>query len=1218
MKACHSPPVDDNRAQDQLAASSQRRTFAFVPNSASGDLSVVDADTWKLVDMDKSTSGYGRVPLGSLPEQISSTTDGCRLVTANRGSCDLTLVDPSALLASTFAAQYNSATVDISVPSGNGLQRITPRRSDGTLLQAAPYEAVFLPRNIAGLEGSANLCPTNGAPATDPWRAIVTFPSCDLVALIDLPSGDIKASARVKPSATPSDPDPAKQIAFEDAGTSPVCPADCGTDRASPDAGASDGGSSDGGSSDGGSTDGGATGGSTPTLVPGGSYSPTSIAILPQGDHAYVSLARQAAILSFALTPSAVTPLASVTLHATTTGSNRIRLGVDPWADPMTDPTGVEYIGQFVGDKVGRKYLYVIARDGSLRIVDVHNPGSETECETNFDPLDPQIDPNKPIDVTPGNACIPYGSVNRRPYSSNSTAGLRFPAVPVDVAAANLSGDTGEDTVNGGYAWVLTASGTIYLVNITPVQRSIKAVVHSTQPELFSPSNPDDPFIYRNGVPDSSNLIKEATPYPNQPRDRNVMSYTVSLDPSLGPTRLDLPPLYLPTGPYIEPLWTMGTEDDATALESRPRQTYVFFPDRNATVAQGWDVTWEGTVVGARYSGILNGSTLKDGGGGFCSYGVLPGDIVTLRGCTTDADCPLGLACDREQSLDQVPGGYKVTGLCMSKNLLAANKAACDPYAGSLRRYEIVKANETELTLVPHLDEVVRSSLTPCRITDTGFGGATGAGGTGGGAGMTGAAGAAGTGGAGGGAGGSAGTGGIGGAGGMAGTGGAAGTTGAGGSPDDDCHDPTDNSTALFKCVQYSATETRCLNPCVQDQDCRHGRVCLTKCAKNSDCTSGVCDTTDGQCQARPNTMDANGIDINACNAQRLCLPGETCVDGQCELQSLCADGPPLGADQCFPQLTSYQINVSAGFLVTGTQAGSYAAGEVEPADPNDPMKPRQCQPQTGRDPRLVSRIPLRPYLGQDATSILCEPPFAPVVSQTDHAFNGVDAAGKPVSGDYYYLDHFDPALKPTDVSKNVDGASGSDGALDLLTGPGGAQARQEAPQLVDWMNKWSKDVSAPNACLYFGGPTASDVMKTNPDPATRADRQQHVRARFRNTQVAFVLADIDRGPPAASTLHFDVHGGFRQEAVVNLTTVQVSAPARLVLGPIDSTRLDLLTTKAAPFFFVVDQRRLGTGQGGGPTRGQIVRVNPFGLVANGYLPVYEDYHASNGLFPIQ
>ena len=154
------------------------RTFAFVPNSASGDLSVIDADTWKLVDMDKSTSGYGRVPLGTLPEQISSTTDGCRLVTANRGSCDLTLVDPSALLASTFAAQYNSATVDVSIPSGNGLQRITPRRGDGTSLQAAPYEAVFLPRNTrdskeapTSVRPTAPHRPTRGARSSRSPRA---------------------------------------------------------------------------------------------------------------------------------------------------------------------------------------------------------------------------------------------------------------------------------------------------------------------------------------------------------------------------------------------------------------------------------------------------------------------------------------------------------------------------------------------------------------------------------------------------------------------------------------------------------------------------------------------------------------------------------------------------------------------------------------------------------------------------------------------------------------------------------------------------------------------------------------------------------------------------------------------------------------------------------------------------------------------------------------
>jgi hypothetical protein len=152
-----------------------------------------------------------------------------------------------------------------------------------------------------------------------------------------------------------------------------------------------------------------------------------------------------------------------------------------------------------------------------------------------------------------------------------------------------------------------------------------------------------------------------------------------------------------------------------------------------------------------------------------------------------------------------------------------------------------------------------------------------------------------------------------------------------------------------------------------------------------------------------------------------------------------------------------------------------------------------------------------------------------------------------------------------------------------------------------------------------MGGPILSDPgTHDNADPASRPSRPQHVRARFRNTQIAFILANIDRAPPTGSILHFQVNGGFRPQQVANLTTVEISAPARLVLGPIDSNQDMAITAGPAPFFFVVDQRRLGRGQGGGPTRGQIVRVNPFGLVANGYLPVYEDYGRSGGLFPIQ
>jgi hypothetical protein len=123
MRACHKPPVQQVK-QPALTPSIHNRTFAFVANSASGDLSVIDADRWKIVDLNTATGGYGRVPLGGLPEQLSASTDGCRLMSANRGSCDLTLVDPAALLAGVFQTQYG----DIKAPAGVGLQRITPRR----------------------------------------------------------------------------------------------------------------------------------------------------------------------------------------------------------------------------------------------------------------------------------------------------------------------------------------------------------------------------------------------------------------------------------------------------------------------------------------------------------------------------------------------------------------------------------------------------------------------------------------------------------------------------------------------------------------------------------------------------------------------------------------------------------------------------------------------------------------------------------------------------------------------------------------------------------------------------------------------------------------------------------------------------------------------------------------------------------------------------------
>ncbi len=102
MQACHPQSNYDP------GATPATRTFAFMPNSAAGTLSAVDADHWKLIDLNLDTAGYGTAPLGQLPAQISASDDGCRLISANRGSCDLTLVDPSVLVAPVSVARTAS------------------------------------------------------------------------------------------------------------------------------------------------------------------------------------------------------------------------------------------------------------------------------------------------------------------------------------------------------------------------------------------------------------------------------------------------------------------------------------------------------------------------------------------------------------------------------------------------------------------------------------------------------------------------------------------------------------------------------------------------------------------------------------------------------------------------------------------------------------------------------------------------------------------------------------------------------------------------------------------------------------------------------------------------------------------------------------------------------------------------------------------------------
>jgi hypothetical protein len=1217
MEACHPQDAYDPPASATL------RTFAFMTESASGGLSVIDADHWKLVDLDPFTAGYGQAPLGELPSQISASQDGCRLVTANRGSCDLSLVDPSVLVAPTFSALQTDQTYDQPSPR-TATMTIRPVKGDGTFLASAPYEVAFLPQDTSGLTDPSvpgQACSTDGAqvapvgwpqpspPALSPWYALVTYPSCDLVAVVALPGGQIVSSAYVRPVPADQSGTGRKSVTLVPAGPSPVCPVDCvgqallagasTGDAGGPDAvplvqapGAGDAGATLDGAVDGapggiadaaipdaaatadagagglaGGADGGmagangtagagGAGGGAPRggAIPGIQYSndayvpsngplgPSGIALLPDGTRAYVSLANASYVISVGLTSYGLTlPGNAIYLNEGARGSTRIRLNVDPYRQ-KTDSSGQVVAGVFVGaepasaspnlaqggnqDYGARQYLYAIARDGTVRVISVFLGGHEAECETNLDPL------NLPANVTATTACAPVDPAHRRPFSVGP--GIHFPALPIDIAAADVRAgpteDTSEQSVNGAHAWVITDSGAVYLVNINPVLRTYTAAYNG-------PSYMPAP-------------VQEPLPFANTLRDRNQITYSLTLDPSSGPPRVDVLPSPSSTGPYIEPFWTQGGQLNATSLTNLYVETGVFFPmrpdiplssgtdpvDRRAVTPQEWTVTWEGTVAGNRSTGVIQGtdfahnhfpsdlgtpkpvdSLIQDYGTNFCGSGVVAGDLLTLTGCSQNGQCGLGEQCLLDTTVSSTSAGLPVNGLCVDPNRLDEQAVACAPFLQTVRRYKIVAAYPNQVVIRPHLDELVRSVLTPCTPAGSSPGGAGGAGGAGG---MGGAA--------------------------NGGNGGAA-------SSADSCPDPNDPSTRSFTCQMdpeaAAGAPRRCLMKCDDKTTCRAGRVCV-RLMPTQPPTSPDSQTT----------LPTTPKELQACGQSGDCY---------------CADAPPLTDDaksKCFDQLTSYQVQVGSGFLVSGSQSG------FSPTAALPPSGDKQCNPSPTTDPRFTFRIPMN----------------APVCTEAGVDWNKV---------------------------KTIDGRN-SPPVFTAGQPPAATDAQNNANTLV------AIPLSAPSAdpCLYLGGPVVGDPPAST-SSTSMTTPPTHVRALFRNSQISFVLANLDRAPSGQFAISFDVHGGFNAQLVQAPPTVEVSMPARIFYGPVDA--LTQVTGSATPptteqrYLFVVDQRRLGHAQGGGPTRGQLLRIHPLGYTstvgaATGTQPIFQDYNNSGGLFPIQ
>jgi hypothetical protein len=674
MEACHTrDTLDPNVFVGGLRTIG---TFAFIANPGRNELAIADMDIGRLLDLTPASAGYGMLPIGANPEAIASTQDGCWVVTANRNSCDFTMLDPSRLLAPTFSSSASAAVPATAFGLANApasRRVVVQTGSSHSVLYSSTGEIAFLPSVWSSADQQD--CRANPKP-----RAVATFPGCDMVALLDFSFGtptDPTATATIV-SAYYVRPDlPGGFLAAVD---EPVCPADC---VALSDTPALDGGAE--------VVDGGADGGGGSPIDSGASGSGLAwylqpLALVPDGTRVYVGSLLDTAITSLDISATSLSSPVRISLAENPIGVNRLRLGIDPYrAEKVTRDDGSTFYvqNQFLEDR-GR-FLYAITRDDSIRVVDVDvGLAMPIECDANIlAPADQKA-----------TGCFPVGSGPRRPLAQgpgiripipNSSSPDNPPPMPRDVAFAELlppiAADSNLQSLTGQFGFVVASDGQVYVINLAP-NNEPQTATHSFRESRDVGQAVKTPVAI--SIAPQRTVVVSDQAFPSTP------SYS-ALD-----------------GPRI-----MSFSPDNGLTTS-----WMDFPDLDTAGPSKWDVIWEGALPRAtRSSGIVQPATdgvsagvLSDPGADFCVSDAHPGDVLMFAGCTQNSDCQP----DDEFTCRVAVSGAR--GICVP---IAAGSSAdllvrCGRYMGSRMRYEIAQASPTSLALRLKLDEVPKTSLNPC------------------------------------------------------------------------------------------------------------------------------------------------------------------------------------------------------------------------------------------------------------------------------------------------------------------------------------------------------------------------------------------------------------------------------------------------------------------------------------------------------------------------
>jgi hypothetical protein len=660
-------PDDQETLEGQPDLTKASRWYIFALQSASGTVAVAETPPVKqdgggynpgeiaVRDGDTLVPGKNALSVGGQPVAIAGDPSGCYMMTANAGSCDLSVIDVDRVV------QRSSLPL---------VRKLDVTAADGTPILAKPAAMLADQRDSA--IGVA-------CPAQPTGLLYIAYPSCHAVAVVDAATGSAVASIR-----------------FDATGTATVgdgnltCPIECGMRMPIADAGrpvtldlVRDDVSSNRRLAI------GLDNRPVVTVVDlDTSYLPTTIEQYDlEGDVGVVDVAISKVINMTGSAgwtdPTDINPLraaqyvyavatdATVRVVETTTRDHECDVQTDPrFVRDVTD--GRDFICYEPG-QVGTPPRRAFARSPGIQL-----PGDDAPLSVVIG----EAGVGKPAaDVAPTMLIGYFGFVT-------STLGLTY--------VVNLDDDNYADTQN----------------STDPLgSQPALGMPHQLRDSIANRDH-EGPLVASEDMPEGRQCLYDG-PLSND--GLPTAGPRADADPTISPVPSEVATVKLVEMPYVRKLHCNESDGERALPEvmysNSPSVRDQVFPDLRAMpFDETWRFVWEGPLSLDGANDAVDGPSVRSGqvtiGGGslnvhdasrpYCAAGVQPFDYVQLRGCDSsqgDRQCGIGETCYVH------PDSRISAGACLPKDRVDQLASACRDFLVSIRRYAVQQATSGELVM---------------------------------------------------------------------------------------------------------------------------------------------------------------------------------------------------------------------------------------------------------------------------------------------------------------------------------------------------------------------------------------------------------------------------------------------------------------------------------------------------------------------------------------